>query len=210
MAKPSHKEILSWLAVVSAATKAETALLDKSIRQLYRLWRKGLSILVLDETKVIGHAALVPLIPEQNWYEFGVVWIHPEYRHKSLRLALRLYNALLGYHQDKHILATTTNPAALGVGWRAGLLPIAYKSLPHKVWRETCCCPDSKTGAPDGNNLEYCALREQQDSGCFVRITPNTYEHLQRPELIRLPISKPTTTVDIPVDNIRILLSTPP
>lgn len=210
MAKPGHKEIISWLMVVSAATKTETALLDKSVWQLYHLWCKGLSVLVLDGDVVIGHAALVPLLPEQNWYEFGVVWIHPEYRHKSLRLALRLYNALLGHHQDKHILATTTNPAALGVGWRAGLLPIAYSSLPHSVWRETCCCPNSKTGAPDGDNLRHCKLREQQPGGCFVRITESTYEHLRRPELIPLPVPQPTNTVDTPVDNIRMLLSTPP
>lgn len=210
MAKPGHKKIISWLTVVSAATKAETALLDKSVRQLYRLWRMGLSVLVLDADTVIGHAALVPLIPEQNWYEFGVVWIHPEYRHKSLRLALRLYNALLGHHQDKHVLATTTNPAALGVGWRAGMLPISYSDLPANVWRETCCCPAAKTGSGDGNNLAYCKLRERQDGGCFVRITPNTYQHLGKPELIQLPVLEPTNQVIIPTDDIHILLSTPP
>jgi hypothetical protein len=195
---------------VAEATKREVALLDKTTYQLWILWQQGLSIIALDDDRVIGHAALVPLIPESGWYELGVVWVHPHYRHKDLRVALRLYLAMFKAHQDKRILATTFSPSAMGVGWRAGMVPIAFRSLPPAVWRETCCCPASKTGAPDGNNLTHCKLREQPGDGCFVRISAPTHQYLGEPELIALPVAKPTTEVVVPSDHIRILLSSPP
>ncbi len=198
------------LQIVASASKTEAALLDKTAAQLWSLWRQGLSILALDGDKVVGHAALVPLIPEQNWYEFGVVWVRPEYRHKDLRVALRLYKAMFEYHAEKYILATTTNLAAMVVGWRADMIPVTFSSLPPEVWRETCCCPANKTGAADGNNMAYCKLRERLSDGCFVRITQPTHQHLGTPSLITLPAIQPTTDVVIPNNNIRLLLSTTP
>lgn len=206
----NSRQIFRLLQTVATATKLEPALLDKTTAQLWQLWQRGLSIIALDGEVVIGHAALVPLIPETGWYEFGVVWVHPKYRHKHLRIALRLYAAMFAQHQDKHILATTTSLPAMGVGWRADMVPVAFSALPHAVWQETCCCPAEKTGAIDGNNIAHCKLREQPGGGCFVRITKPTHLHLGQPSLLTLPVAPPTNEVVIPDDHIRILLSSPP
>ena len=194
-------EIWRNLEIVARATKEETIsvsgktvspLLPKQAHELYQFWKQGLSVLAFNaDNEVIGHAAIEPLIESQNWYELGAVWVRRDHRgcgdHKHRHVGLRLYNSLLSRHEDKNILATTVNPAAMVVGYRARMVALPYRALPINVWQTTCCCPSSKTGTLQ--NVPYCQLRERS---CFVRVTKQTWERLGCPAVSRLPIALPT------------------
>lgn len=209
----SHK-IRSLLAVVADATASSTIivngaamapLLNKSADELFSFWQQGLSAIALCDGRIIGHAAIEPLT--EGWHELGVVWTDPAIRRESgphRHVGLRLCNALLERHCEKHILMTTVNPAMMVVGWRTDMVPIAYDQLPEAAWRATCCCPQSKTGVPREQNVPRCALRQRT---CFVQVTKATWHRLDRPKPCTLPVSAPTTAAIIPNDDIVILLA---
>jgi len=190
-----EKSVLLQLEKVAEATRTETIqvgdirmspLLAKTAEELLTYWRSGLSAMaVSSEGEVLGHAALEPLAPA--WFELGAVWVREDCRGAGgyyKRVANALYRVLLAANTEKNILATTINPAALGLGRRIGLVPISYESLPSEIWNATCCCPAEKTGVPRGENVPGCQLKEKL---CFVRVTQETWERLGRPQVIQLP-----------------------
>jgi hypothetical protein len=181
-------------------------LLTKTPEELMAYWRSGLSAMAISPTEeVLGHAALEPLIP--GWFELGAVWAREDCRGTKgvyKQVAARLYETLLGQNTDKNILATTINPAALGLGRRIGLVPISYNSLPREVWEATCCCPAEKTGVPRTENVPNCLLRENI---CFVRVTKETWQRIGTPPMIELPGLAPAHETKILDSDFRIVLS---
>lgn len=212
-----HK-IRSLLTVVASATASSSIvvngatmapLLPKSADELYAFWTNGLSAIAVHNGEIVGHAAIEPLTT--GWHELGAVWVHPSMRGRGLgssgthpHVGLRLYQAILERHREKNILATTINAAAIVVGWRVGMVPIGYDQLPRNVWEATCCCPSQKTGVSREENVPHCGMRQRT---CFVRITRETWQRLDRPEPCALPVPPPTTAATIPDDDIVILLA---
>lgn len=189
--------------VVDGATIAP--LLPKTVDELHNFWKLGLSAIAVRNGQIVGHAAVEPLT--EDCYELGVVWTDPNLREDGgphRHVGLRLCRALLERHREKRILMTTVNPAMMVVGWRTDMVPIAYGDLPESAWRATCCCPQSKTGVPREQNVPHCALRERT---CFVQVTRETWQRLDRPEPCTLPVPAPTTAAAIPDDDIVILLA---
>ncbi len=189
--------------IVNGTTMAP--LLPKTADDLIGFWNAGLSVIAIQNDRIIGHAAIEPLIGE--WFELGAVWVDPSARGaegKHPHVGLRLYRALLERHREKNILATTVNPAAMTVGWRVDLVPILYEQLPQEVWAATCCCPATKTGVPRDQNVPHCTMRQKS---CFVRITSKTWQRIGCPEPCTLPILRPESSATIPDDDIVILLA---
>lgn len=193
--------------IVSGTTMAP--LLHKTADELFAFWQQGLSAIAVRNGQIVGHAAVEPLT--EDWFELGAVWVHPDVRGQTLErngshphVGLRLYQAILERHREKNILATTINAAAMVVGWRVGMVPIGYDQLPRHVWEATCCCPSQKTGVSREQNVPHCGMRQQT---CFLRVTRETWNRLDRPEPCALPVRAPTTLAIIPHDDIVILLA---
>jgi len=135
---------------------------------------------------IIGFCALWPLGHDdqnQPWYEFGSVWVHPEYRwqQSGIPISDTLYVKMLDSHAAWNILATTTNHHAVGVGRRVGLRHVGYDALPPDVRHATCCCPKEKIGTADPKN---CSLRGTK---CFVRVPIPTHERMGLPTILPFP-----------------------
>jgi len=212
-----EQQVIRHLSVVAEATRTSSIvvgsstmspLLPKSTDDLYGFWRQGLSALAVKDGLVVGHAAIEPLTAD--WFELGAVWVHPSLRGKSgavgnkPHVGLRIYRAILDRHREKNILATTVNAAAMIIGWRTDMVPIAYADLPRRVWVATCCCPEDKTGLPRERNVPHCPLLEKI---CFVRITRETWERLGRPPVGKLPIEPPNDGALILRDDVAIVLA---
>ena len=133
-----------------------------------------------EDDVLIGCAALWPLgeSDEGIWLEFGTVFLIKPYRYRQSGVAVadEIYRRALKAFSSTNILATTANRAAVRAGERAGLIRVRYADLPLNILRATCVCPASKTGCA---NPLFCPLA---DATCFVRVTPETYERLGRPQ----------------------------
>ena len=211
-------KVRNYFSVVARATAsshivvngaAMSPLLPKTEDELRSFWDRGLSAIAVCDEQIVGHAAIEPLVG--HWHELGAVWVHPEFRGRSLgnggahpHVGLRLYQAILERHRSKNILATTINAAAMVVGWRVGMVPIGYDQLPREVWEATCCCPSQKTGVSREQNVPHCGMRQRT---CFVRVTRETWHRLDCPEPCTLPVPAPKTAAVIPSDDIVILLA---
>ncbi|MEK7632713.1 MAG: hypothetical protein AAB473_02890 [Patescibacteria group bacterium] len=203
--------LLSVVAEATASTSiivngtAMAPLLPKTTEELAILWKQGRSAIAVRNGRIVGHASVEPLT--NRWNELGVVWTDPGLREEGgphRHVGLRLCSALLERHREKYILMTTVNPAMMVVGWRTGMVPIRYDQLPEAAWRATCCCPEDKTGVPRKENVPHCRLRLL---GCFVQVTWETWNGMDRPEPCTLPVCAPTSAVTIPRDDINILLA---
>jgi len=116
------------------AFKNEPHLLKASADELKESFTRGLSMIVFDAGKPVAHTRLVPLTEEngQMWYELGSTWVDSIYRGHGLNH--RMYKAFLPSHDDKNILATTTNERSLTVGKDLGFVLVPRKALPEAVW----------------------------------------------------------------------------
>lgn len=209
------QQLWQHLQTVCHATKTEKIvvnghemhpLLPKEPEELLAFWNAGGSVLAVLNDRVIGHAAIEPLL--NGWFEIGAVWVAEDFRGKEnrhLHMGYRLYKALLERHgRDKFLITTTITPAILVLALRVGMVPVRYRDLPPKVWQATCVCPAKKTGVERSDNVPHCKIK---DDGCFVLVSRQTWEHIGSPEPLNLPVSKPTDEVHIPEDGITFFLS---
>lgn len=218
-----HDQLMNYLgtisrgmgsAVIHVGNRNMNPLLPKTPEELRKFWDQGLSVIGLmpggDRSHVIAHAAIEPLctdpITGEQWYEFGAVWVRPDFRGKHdlkreghRHIGLRLYQAALSQHPDKMILCTTINPAAMVVGIRMDMVAIRYSDLPSHVWNTTCCCPVEKTGVERNQNVPNCTLRSKT---CFVRVTRETWERMGRPDPIELPVTPKQYAIEFPNDGV--------
>lgn len=186
LAGPEAYQIQGWAEIISRITANEPHLLPQAPEVLHQAADAGLTLLAVDETadrRIIGFCALWPLGRDEvhrEWYEFGTVWVHPDYRHhvSDLNVSDQLYRRTLE-RTDVCILATTTAKSAMKTGRRLKVLQrVGYDALPVEIRKATCVCPMAKTGSVDPAN---CQIR---DTECVVRVTGHTYEGLGRPSLL--------------------------
>lgn len=184
-----------WMAQVAKATENEQHLLTKTKEDLRKVAEQHHIIIAVDTRRrhtVVGCIALwqlterkaeelaaFGLLPkEELWYELGTLWVKPDYRFHGTRhmpIADALYRRCLANNQDKNILATTTNLAAIHLGMRHGMQMISFASLSKEVHCATCVCPEDKTGVKD--NMR-CKLKNNQ---CRVRVPFPTWQRMGKP-----------------------------
>src|SRR6185295_19244430 len=73
---------------VSRAFDNEPHLLKVSASELMESFYGGLSMIVMHESKPVGHTRLLRLTtcdsPSGEWFELGSTWIHSDYRNHQL------------------------------------------------------------------------------------------------------------------------------
>lgn len=155
-------------APISNAFTQEEHLLPVSELELIGSFVQGLSMVVLDRARPVGHTRLLQLTTDASddgaWYELGSTWIHPEYT--GQKLCTRMYQYFLPKHEQKNILMTTTNPAMLAVGQKMGFIRVPRKALPKKVWQASCTCSHTKTGSQQNAR---CMLADGESQHCFLK-----------------------------------------
>lgn len=163
---------------LSAAFDAEPHLLPATAQELAQSFWDGLALLTLTETgDVAFYCRLIPLVG--TWYELGSTLTLVKYRER--RLNEQAYATFLALHEEKDILATTTNEASLRVGKKFGFVTVPRTQLPEQVWRATCSCPSKKTGTQthDRCTLAWAEIQHQAHRGtCWLRITAPTAARL--------------------------------
>ena len=130
---------------LSLAIKKEKHLLPQTPFNLLKQYLDGLSVVVIKNNMIVAHVTLWPLI--DNWYEYGTIWVHRDYRQHGL--AKKILRVLLEKNQDKYILATTTNPIVVTMNLHAGMNIQSFDQLPAVIHRATCVCSFKKTGNID-------------------------------------------------------------
>jgi hypothetical protein len=173
----------SFFEPIARAFAQEHHLLPVTSASFCESFAAGLALIgVSSAGEPVACTRLTPLLdntaPEQ-FYELGSTWVRPDYRDQQINH--EMYRIFLGLHQDKLILATTTNYGSLKVGQDLGLVQVRRRQLPEKVWRASCTCPSAKTGCTRAN--EGCTRaygEEQLGDGdiCWFRITPRTADCL--------------------------------
>ncbi len=163
MSKPSEKpKVINIFAVIvwylrfvffSNQIKHEKHLLPQSPINLLKQFLSGLSVVITANGLIIAHVTLWRL--EENWYEYGTIWVHPDYRQHGLAKQILIH--VLKEHPGKNILATTTNDVVKKLNTEVGLNLLAFDKLPKRVHAETCICSENKTGTK--NNLD-CQLKD--------------------------------------------------
>lgn len=173
--KPIALEIFEQ---IEGAITNEKHLLPVEARYLKFSYEEGCAVVVLDGEKPVAYTRLASLLAgDDGWWELGTTWVHREYRDRGINK--RMYSMLLPWHECKNILATTTNPTSLEVGACFGFVRIPRRLLPEKIWKYSCCCPATKTGASLRDNSD-CRLAhgESQSEGsevqCWMRVTKPT------------------------------------
>lgn len=166
---------------ISKAFDEEPHLLKVSADELVASFSTGLSMVVMFGDKPVGHTRLLKLTehdsPSGEWYELGSTWVCVDFRNHQL--SAQMYQKFLPRHEDKNILATTTNGAALAVGRKLGFVEIPRRLLPENVWVASCTCSAEKTGMADNSGCLLAYGEQQQCKGpCWFRVTKTTAERL--------------------------------
>lgn len=183
----------AWYDQVYAITQKEPQLLVKTRKELEPAAKAGHVLLAIDlenDAHVVGAIVLWDLTTDhrgQMWYELGTFFVRQDYRFAITGLPIgdTLYARLLEENVGKNILGTTGNIHAIHTGARHGMQMIRFGDLPESIRRSTCVCPAKKTGTMDN---QHCQLKDQ---GCFVRVSCDTWERLDRPTRFSL---SPTRT----------------
>lgn len=174
-----------WIPQIVDATRNEQHLLAKTSNELRTVASEHHLIVAVDTRLnylVVGCVALWHLGRDEynrDWFELGTLWVKPEYRFSGkhrMPISDALYRRILADNQDKNILATTTNPAAIELGMRHGMQMISYASLPQNIHKATCICPREKTGTRD--NVRSCRVK---DIACRVRVPLATWQRMGKP-----------------------------
>ena len=158
----------------------ERHLLPQHAAVLLEQYQKGLSMITVKENsdEIIAHATLWPLIDKSNWYELGTVWVDPQHRGKNLMTDI--YRKIFENNNEKNILLTTTNPIAMKISLKTGMVLVLRDELPSEVVKASCICSLEKTK----NGPENCclALTEKkfcpESEKCHFFITENTASRL--------------------------------
>jgi len=166
---------------ISRAFDNEPHLLKVSASELTESFDQKLSMVVMLGGKPVGHTRLLKLTEGDSssgeWYELGSTWVHPDYRNHQLNA--QMYEKFLPRHEDKNVLATTTNVASLAVGRKIELVTIPRRSLPENVWVASCTCSAEKTGVDENSGCLLAYSEVQQCKGpCWFRVTKSTAERL--------------------------------
>jgi len=181
---PALKHFAWWIPQVADATQHERHLLTKTPEELRIVADQQHIIIAVDTRRnhlVVGCIALWHLGRDEHqcdWFELGTLWVKPEYRfhgNRHMPIADALYRRILADNQDKNILATTTNLAAIHLGMRHGMQMIPYRALPQMTHRATCVCPFEKTKTR--NNMQ-CPLKDKE---CRVRVPFPTWKRIGKP-----------------------------
>lgn len=177
--KNTVNEIFSYLI---EEMKNEKHLLHPNKEALEKSFADGLGCIVLKKTtkdtfslsSIVGFCRLIPLVNDEGnvWYEFGTVFINKNVRNKGVSTAM--YKDFLSCHNDKLILATTTNPAAISVGKKVGFIIVPRKSLPEVVWRASCTCDTAKMCASSASSCQLANTEVPHKELCYFRITQET------------------------------------
>ncbi|MBI5645082.1 GNAT family N-acetyltransferase [Candidatus Kaiserbacteria bacterium] len=167
--------------------KAELHLLETPSGALELSHEQGFAVAALNSRDVIvGYTRLSHLFGSDGgdaWLELGATYVEPDYR--GLGINKQMYQMLLPAHDDKNILATTTNVVSLAIGEAFGFVTIDRMLLPAKVWQASCCCPKSKTEAKYDDNRDCVRAHGESQCqigvpACFYRVTRSTAERLRR------------------------------
>jgi len=154
---------------LSRALLSEKHLLPQSPEDLIAQFKAGLSILGIQDSHIVAHATLWELCT--GWYEMGTVFVARDLR--GAGIGETLYKATFAAHTEKNIILTTTNPAALRVGVKIGVVPVYRRDLPMSVWHASCVCQPEKTGG----SREDCAMaygEQSCSSPCIFRVSAET------------------------------------
>ena len=187
-----------WAQTIARITAREKHLLPQTREAIREAALKNHFLVVIDTVAtakncIVGFCGLWLLRDDEHnrvWYEFGSVWVHPDYRWKSSGIPVsdEMYHAMLDRHSSLNILATTTNRHAIQVGQRVGLHRVQYKRLPVVIQAATCCCPAEKRKTEENGE---CELR---DTECLVRVPLTTYVRLGSPPIPPFPDPPPTSS----------------
>lgn len=166
---------------LSVSMEAEKHLLPQNTNVLLEQFTNGLSMIIVDDNKIVGHATLWDL-KVNRFYEFGTVWVCTSMRGKGV--GTKLYRNLLCRHTQKNILETTTNPIAISAGQQAGLVAVNRKDIYDKVWKMSCCCSAEKMCTINSKNCLLAWNESQCDSGdsdnvCVFRVSLDTSRRLR-------------------------------
>lgn len=179
-AQPYKPLALEIFEQIEGAITTEKHLLPVGAQHLQHSYEEGHAVVVLDGERPIAYTRIVSLVEDDDgWWELGTTWVHRGYRDRGINK--RMYAMLLPWHECKNILATTTNPTSLEVGTCFGFVRIPRRLLPERVWKHSCCCPPTKTGAAQTDNSD-CRLAhgepqsEGSDIRCWMRVTKPTAE----------------------------------
>jgi GNAT superfamily N-acetyltransferase len=142
-------------AVFSLFIRQEKHLLPQSAANLWQQYWRGLSVVIRERGIIVAHVTLWPL--QDNWYEYGTIWVHPDYRRHGL--AKKILTKLLNENQDKQILATTTNDIVKRLNVEVDLSLQPFETLPQAIHRLTCVCPIEKRGTDD---YRLCARKNKE------------------------------------------------
>jgi N-acetylglutamate synthase-like GNAT family acetyltransferase len=157
----------------------EKHLLPQKAEDLIFQLHNDRSVVAIEDGQIVGHATLWPIA--ENWYETGSTFVCPTNRDKKINITM--YHILLAHHQEKNILATTTNAISLHIGKKLGFVTIKRNSLPQEALVGTCVCSHKKTGSD--NALASCQLAWSGDTWnplngwtlpCHVRVVPDTFK----------------------------------
>ncbi len=177
----SLHESFEWtemFTVLSQKMLQEVHLLPQKPEELFHQMNTGLSVVAIDNKEIIGHATLLHLA--SDWYELGSTFV--DSNHRGRHINFLMYEMLLQKHQEKNILATTTNKISVHIGEKLGFKTITRSSLPTDVFVGTCICGSKKTGSSH-HPTSQCNLAWNGDEWnafggwmlpCHVRVTPET------------------------------------
>ncbi len=159
--------------------KREQHLLRQRVDELITQLQNDLSVIAIENNRIVGHTTLWKI--SDNWYEIGSTFVCPSNRNKKTNATM--YHILLAHHQEKNILATTTNAASLHIGELFGFVTVKRNSLPKEAFIGACICGQKKTGSDDP--IAQCQLAWNGEewnpvdgwvSPCHVRVVPQTFE----------------------------------
>ncbi|MBI4086960.1 hypothetical protein HY416_03190 [Candidatus Kaiserbacteria bacterium] len=168
----SHNLDLGKVCVeIAEAFLAEPHLLHPSPEDLETSFRNELSVIGVADDNVVCHTRLTLLT--QDWYELGSTWVRRNYRRMGITHGM--YSIFLPRHEERDILATTTNEDMLRIGESFGFVMVRRQDLPREVWQASCTCPAKKIG-PDGPTRCALAFGEslRTEGLCFFRVTAPT------------------------------------
>ncbi len=180
----------AWLEAIEEATIQEAkGLLFVSKDDAARAVTEHRVILVYEKADR-AFVACVFLHPvAEGWFELGTVYVVPKWRYGTTKLPISqtLHHLALALFEEKGFMVTETStvPAIVHGAERNRVVLVGFGELPEEVQGPTCCCPASKTGAPD--SLDEPARRQwnvarcpHRDQVCRLMVGPKTAEWLRQ------------------------------
>lgn len=140
-------QILEWI------NEESSFLLPQDKKKLLSQIKKGLSIIILVNNEIAGHATAWELTTDT--YEIGTVIVGNKFRRQGF--THKLFTEILLLLPGKIVLCTSTNEYCVQGAETIGMKQVSFDSLPPTTRQETCCCSPAKMKAPC---FQECKLKD--------------------------------------------------